>query len=30
MFNWLRRGVSKLNDLLNKSEDKTPENLSYL
>lgn len=30
MFGWLKRGVSKLNSILNKPEEKTAENLSYL
>ncbi|WAW15444.1 phage portal protein [Peptostreptococcus equinus] len=30
MFNWLKRGVNKLNDLINKPEEKTSENMTYL
>lgn len=30
MFNWFKREVSKLNDLINKPEEKSPENMNYL
>lgn len=30
MFNWIKRGVSKLNDIVNKPGEKTSNNLSYI
>ena len=30
MFNWIKRGVSKLNDIVNKPGEKTSSNLSYI
>lgn len=30
MFNWIKKGVSKLNDLINKPEDKDPSNMTYI
>ena len=30
MFNWIKRGVSKLNSLINKPEDKAASNMTYI
>ena len=30
MFNWIKRGVSKLNSLINKPEDKESSNMTYV